>query len=110
MSPSFRRTHWPSFRSMAGKRIILRLPAQEIGDEGKTERLALLRMELGAGLVVAGDEGGHRPAVVDGRHHVLRVRRGEMVGMDEIGVKPRRDAVEERMRTLQVKRVPADLR
>src|SRR5690606_12523023 len=98
MSPSFRRTHWPSSRSMAGKRIISGLPAQEIGDEGKAERLALFRMELRAGLVAAGDEGGHRAAIVDGRDHVVGVFGGEVVGVHEIGVQRLGDAVEERVR------------
>src|SRR5690606_11989326 len=101
-----RRTHWPSFRSMAGKRIMSsvlllrgpsRLPAQEIGDQGEAESLALFRMELCRGHVVAFDEGCHRPTIIGGRDDVRGVFRCQMVRMDEIGVqpvRPGRNAVE----------------
>src|SRR3546814_14727685 len=95
MSPSLRRTHWPSFRSMAGKRIISsvlllrgpsRLPAQEIGNQGKAQRLALFRVELRPDHVVAPDKGRHRPAVTGGGDDVRGVFCRQMIRVDEIGV------------------------
>ena len=74
---------------MAGNRIIaLRVPAQEIGDQRQAERLALFRVELRAGEIVARHRRGDRAAIVgDGQHFVVALRL-EMIGMDEIGVQP----------------------
>ena len=46
-----------------GNRIMrrLRLPPQEIADQRQAERLALLRMELRAGDIAAGDRSGTGP-------------------------------------------------
>ena len=92
MSPCSRRTARPSFRSMAGNRIteLTRLghwptnaaighrpigrrsglPIQEIGDQRKPKFLALFRVELRAGHVVARDHGGDRPAIVGLGHQI----------------------------------------
>ena len=63
-----------------------RPPPQKVGDQGQTEGLALLRMELGAGHVVAADDGGQTLPVVDGGQQRLGGGGLEVIGVDEIGV------------------------
>ena len=48
-----------------------RLPPQEIRDQGQAERLALFRMELRSGNIVARDGGGDRAAIVGGGQHIV---------------------------------------
>src|SRR5262245_25052484 len=70
-------------------------------------------MKLTARHVVARNESGDRAAIVGGRNEGQRIVQSEMIGMDEIGVQPflsQGDAIEERMRTSRVERVPAHVR
>src|SRR5262249_36308240 len=126
MSPCSRRTQTPSLMSMAGNRINgaalqpvrrpaarSRFPVEEIGDQGKPKFLALFRVKLGAGVVLPGDEGGDRAAIVGIGHEVAAIRHREMVAMDEIGVQPtgaERDAREQRVIPMLVEGVPAHVR
>ncbi len=73
MSPCSKRTHWPSFRSMAGKRS--RLPLQKIRDQRQAEFLALLGVKLRADDIVAADDRGHGAAIVGFRHEIGALRR-----------------------------------
>src|SRR5207237_9306713 len=110
MSPCSSRTHCPSLRSMAGKRITRRpsrLPLQKIGDQLEPQALALLRMELGTDHGVAPHDSRDRTAVVGFGDEVGALGRLEMERVHEIGVQPRRpdrDAVEQRMRPPGVER------
>src|SRR6476469_3524630 len=100
MSPWRRRTHRASFRSIAGYRITRasvllagaepcsRAPVQEVGDEREAQPLALLGVELRAGDVVAGDEGGDRTAILRLGHDVLRALGRQGIAVHEIGVQP----------------------
>src|SRR5262245_54133397 len=129
MSPCSRRTHRPSLRSMAGKRITClptpacrssderrlssRFPLEEIGDHLEPEPLALLGMELGAGIAVARHHGGEGTAVVGLGHQIGAALRLEVVGVHEIGVQPfgsKPNAVQQRVRAAFVQRVPAHMR
>src|ERR1700722_12811367 len=115
MSPCWSRTHTPSLRSIAGKRIIVRLrrPLEEIGDEREAEALALLGVELGAEHGVARDDRGDGAAVVGLRDEVGAVGDLELIGMHEVGVQAAGaggDAVEQRMMAQLVERVPAHVR
>ena len=73
-------------RSIAGKTIIQRFPFQEAGQQGKAVSLALFRVELHAHDIVT-RHGGHQPAAVIG-HGGDRVPivRGEVIGVEEIGL------------------------
>src|SRR5215467_9073453 len=110
MSPCSSRTHTPSLRSIAGKRITrLRIPLEEISDQLEAEALALLRVKLRAHHGVATDDRGDRPAVIRLGHEVGALRDLEMVGMHEISVqalRPDGDAFEQRMPSPRVERVP----
>src|SRR6516165_4066835 len=127
MSPCSRRTQTPSLRSMAGNRIngvalqtvvrraapSSRFPVEEIGDQGKPKFLALFRVELGACIVLPGDEGGDRSAVIGIGDEIGAVGDREMIAVHEIGMQtPRteRDAGEQGMRLALVERVPAHMR
>ena len=59
---------------------------RKLADQGQAQRLALFRVELGAGLVAAGDGGGDRAAVIGRCDHVAGLLCAEMIGVDEIGV------------------------
>ena len=52
----------------------LRPPLQEVGDEPQAQRLALLRVELGARDVVDPDHRGHRSTVIGFGHQRLAIR------------------------------------
>src|SRR5262245_46147895 len=116
ISPLRRRTQWPSFKSMAGNRIIgrsLRLPLEEIGDHGEPELLALLGVELAAREIVLGDEGGDGAAIIGARDKRVRPLRHEVVGVHEIGVEPTLaggNAFKQRVLAAERKRVPAHMR
>src|SRR5262249_51128161 len=126
MSPCSRRTHTPSLRSIAGNRIkalafrhsygravdISRLPPEEICDQGKSQLLALFRMKLRAGIIIAPDQGRNRSAVVAIRHQVGCVLDLQVVAMDEICMqagRPQRNAVEERMWPAGFDRIPTHM-
>src|SRR5260370_37131776 len=126
MSPCSRRTHTPSFRSIAGNRIkalalrrsyggavdISRPPPEEICDQGKSQLLALFRMKLRTGIIIAPDQGRDRSTIVAIRHQIGRVLDLQVVTMDEICVqagRPQRNAVEEGMRPVDFKRIPTHL-
>src|ERR1700728_3969077 len=126
MSPSSRRTHTPSLRSMAGNRIKgahrvrraallgrLRFPVEEICDQRKPKFLALFRMELSAGIIVASHQGRDRSAIVRLGYEVGIVGGAQMVAVNEIGVqssRPQRNAGKELMGLAPVKRIPAYMR
>ena len=61
---------------------------QEIGDERKAQRLALLRMELRARDIVAAHHGGDGAAMIGGGNHIVSLIAGKMEGMHEIGMQP----------------------
>ena len=63
-----------------------RLPLQEIGDQPQAQPLALLRVELGAGHVVAADDRGDRAAVVGLGDEIGALGRLRWIGVHEIGV------------------------
>src|ERR1700712_3596044 len=96
MSPSFRRTHWPSFRSIAGKSIMMfrsvryakpsGLPAQEIGYQGKAEFLALLGVKLRTHHSVTSDECGHCATIIRRGDDIARVQGGQVIRVHEVGV------------------------
>src|SRR5260370_11343083 len=126
MSPCSRRTHTPSFRSIAGNRInalalrhssggavdMSRLPPEEICDQGKSQLLALFRMKLRTGIIAAPDQGRDRSTIVAIRHQIGRVLDLQVVTMDEIRVqagRPQRNAVEEGMRPVGFKRIPTHM-
>src|SRR5882762_424532 len=126
MSPCSRRTHTPSLRSIAGNRIktlalrhsyggavdTSRLPPEEICDQGKAQLLALFRMKLCAGIIIAPDQGRDRSTVVAIRHQVGRLLDLQVVTMDEICVqagRPQRNALKEGMRPVGFKRIPTHM-
>src|SRR5437660_11279069 len=116
MSPSRSRTHTPSLRSMAGKRIMggeassvlsredgrtLRIPSKEVGNDPQPKPLALFRMELRAHRGVVRDDGSYRAAVVGLRNEVALLRGAQMIGVHEISVqapRAKRYALRNRMR------------
>src|SRR5215475_5951981 len=127
MSPCSRRTHTPSFRSIAGNRIkdlapsslmlrrrdMSRPPPEEICDQGKPQPLALFWVKLRARVIVTPDQGGDGPTIVAIRHHVGRVLDPQVVTVDEIRVQaggPQRNAIEQGMRPLRLQRIPAHMR
>ena len=70
-------------------------------------------MELAAGHVVLGDEGGDRAAIIGARHERRQLVGNEVIGVHEISVEPAlagRDAVEQRVRARYAQRVPAHMR
>src|SRR5215467_12223011 len=89
-----------------------RLPPEEICDQGKSQLLALLWVKLRTGIIAAPDQGRDRSAIVAIRHQILRVLDLQVVTMDEIGVEagwPQRNAVEEGMRPVGFKCIPAHM-
>src|SRR5437868_11231471 len=69
-------------------------------------------MELAAHHIVAADESGDGAAIVGGRDKGRRITQGEMIGMDEIGMKAglaQSDAAEQSMRASAIQRVPAHM-
>src|SRR5690349_8866671 len=115
MSPCSRRTQLPSFRSIAGNKIIrnaalelrgpnygvqLRGPSQEVRDQREAELLAFLGMELRADDIVTPDHRGDRATIFGLRNDVALVLRVELIRMHEIGVqalRPERNAGKHRM-------------
>ena len=88
-----------------------RLPADEIFQQAKASRGALLGMELRTHHVVAPDKRGHCATILGRRNHIFGLARCKVIGMHEIGVQPvhaGRNAVEQRMRAVECQRVPAD--
>src|SRR5271167_1969002 len=63
-----------------------RLPVEEIRDQGKPKFLALFRVELGAGIILPGDEGGDRPAVVGIGDEIGAIGHREVVAVHEISM------------------------
>src|SRR5688572_29984618 len=63
MSPCFRRTHRPSFRSIAGMMSKSRTPAHEIGEELQAGGLAFFGVELDGKNVIPCHRAGKGPAV-----------------------------------------------
>src|SRR5262249_20535300 len=119
MSPCSRRTHAPSFRSMAGKRITIsadegsRLPFQEIGNQPQAQPLTLFRMELRADRGVASDDRSKPASIIDIGKDVLRLRSLQMKGVHEIGVQAigaERNIAKQRMRLARIERVPPHVR
>src|SRR5215467_10920026 len=127
MSPCSRRTQTPSLRSIAGNRIkalallhssgdaadISRFPPEEICDQGKSQLLALFRMKLRAGIVVAPNQGRDWSAIVASGHQIGGVLDLQVVTMDEIGMqagRPQRNAIKEGMRPMGFERIPAHMR
>src|SRR5205823_4076100 len=82
---------------------------EKISENPKTDRLALLRMELHAGHVVSRGSRGECLAVSAARNEALRFVHRRVVAVDEIHVWVRRQSGPERMGR-EVERVPADLR
>src|SRR6185436_5918826 len=66
-----------------GISLMSRNPLQETCQQGQSHVLALLGMKLYAEQVVAADDGGHRPAIIHRRDHVLRPLGHQVIGMDE---------------------------
>src|SRR5574343_1033343 len=72
ISPCLRRTQWPSLRSMAGIRIMagqekvvaLRLPVEEIAEQGQALVRAFFRVKLGCKNIVTGNRTGKAATVV----------------------------------------------
>src|SRR5947209_4372614 len=89
-----------------------RLPPQKIGNQRQTEPLALLGMELRAGIIVARDDCGDRAAVIGIRHKTISIR-VEVIRVHEIAMQsviPERNPIEQRMRFVRVQRIPAHVR
>src|SRR6202051_205124 len=127
MSPCCRRTARPSLRSMAGNRITVqglwlrgvvkamssRIPLQKVRDQRQTKLLAFLRMELRAENIVARHDRGDRAAVLGIGHKIGALRRIELIRVHEIGVPAlwaECQAVEHRVRSRHIERVPAHMR
>src|SRR5882762_3099342 len=113
MSPCFKRTQRPSFRSMAGKMITsesLNLPFEKTLQKGKADALTLLGMELRADDVVASDDGRDRSAVIRRRQNMRRTFRPDAIGVHEIHVRPVRHALQHRMRAKNAERIPTHMR
>src|SRR5262245_61483530 len=94
-------------------RLGSRLPVKKIGDDLKAETLTLLRMELGAGIAVARDDSGDRPAIIGVGHEVGAVARIEVIGVHEIGMQALRtqgNAGEQWMGLAFAQRVPTHMR
>src|SRR5271168_5664369 len=78
-----------------------RFPVEEIRDQGKPKFLALFRVELGARIVLPGNEGGDRPAIVGIGDEIGAIGDREVVAVHEIRMQParaERDAGEQGMR------------
>src|SRR5437899_3623786 len=89
---------------------VLWLPAQEVADQLEPGRLALLRMELRSGEIVAPDHGRDRSAILGGGEQGLGFAGLELEGVHEIGVIVRLQALQEGMRFELQQLVPAHVR
>src|SRR5262245_3053356 len=92
---------------------ISRLPPEEICDQGKSQFLALFRMKLRPGIIIAPDQGRDRSAIVAIGHQIGRVFDLQVVTMDEIGVQTgrlQRNAIKEGMRPMGFERIPTHMR
>src|SRR5262249_8779210 len=123
LSPCSSRTQTPSLMSMAGNKIngvalrsiragttASRRPVEEVRYQCRPKFLALFRVNRGAGIIVAGDEGGDGAAVIGRGHEIGAVADLEMVAVHEIGMQPvaaERDTGKQRMRLDLVEGVPA---
>src|SRR5512134_2711428 len=93
MSPCFRRTQRPSFKSIAGMmstRVLLGTarglgpPLHEVGEQAQAGGLAFFRVELHGKDVIACNRAGKGNAVLAGRHHHGGLRRRRVVAVHEI--------------------------
>src|SRR5688572_29151349 len=102
MSPCFRRTQRPSFRSIAGITSTSGAPAYEIGEELQAGGLAFFRVELDRENVIPGDRAGKGRAVHARGGAERPLARGGIVAVHEVkaaavgdafpeGVRPRLD-------------------
>src|SRR5690606_2484942 len=108
MRPCFRRTHLPSFRSMAGISCItillrcetgqaaLRLPAQEVLQQHQAVRRAFLGVELHRENVAARGGGGEPHTVIATARHLILRQLHYMVGVHKVEAAEIGDAVPER--------------
>lgn len=72
--------------------------------------MAFFRVKLGAQQVIAPNEGGDRPAIINCRQPVIRIFQGEMIAMDEIGMGTRPDPFKYRMNALRkIQIIPAHM-
>src|SRR5512145_362517 len=117
MSPCFRRTQRPSFRSIAGMMSTAgaRLgqsgtPAHEVGEELQAGGLAFLGMELDGKNIIPGDGTGKGRAVHRGRGGEDGISRRGIVTMDKVETCAVGDAGPEGVRTCLHHFVPADVR
>ncbi len=89
----------------------LRTPVEKVGDQLQAHGLALLRVELGSGQIVAADGGRCLAAVIDAGENVFRVGRGETVGMNEVNMGAYGDSLKDRMkRGDKLNIIPAHMR
>ena len=117
MSPCFRRTQWPSLRSIAGISSMAeagvetaavererrssrasRVPVQEVAVEGQAVVGALLGVELGRKNIIARQRAGKARAVLGFADAVARVRRPGVEAVHEIEVAAVGHARPERVR------------
>src|SRR5688500_10116758 len=84
MSPCFRRTQRPSFRSIAGITSTSGAPAHEVGQELQAGGLAFLGMELDGKNVIPGHRAGKGLAVHRGRGAQPGVARRRIVAVHEV--------------------------
>src|SRR6185295_16863447 len=116
MSPCFRRTQRPSFKSIAGMMSTSVLdgqsgtPAHEVGEELQAGGLAFLGMELDGKNIIPGYGAGKGRAVHAGRRDQRAVRGRGIVAVHEIEARAVRDALPHRVRPLLEHLVPAHVR
>src|SRR5512134_428422 len=110
MSPCFRRTQRPSFRSIAGITSTSGTPAHEVGEELQAGGLAFFRVELDRENVIPGDRAGKGRAVhASSRHHPGVAGRG-IVAVHEIEAARIGDALPQGMRLCLEDFVPSHVR
>src|SRR3546814_11455481 len=74
-------------------------PPQEIGGQPKPNVLALLRMKLGSGQIVAADHRRHRPAVIDCGQQMIGAARAQVKAVHEVDIGGLPEAGQQRMVT-----------
>src|SRR3546814_9703876 len=72
-------------------------PPQEIGEQPKPNGLALLRMKLGSGQIVAADHRRHRPAVIDCGQQMIGAARAQVKAVHEVDIGGLPEAGQQRM-------------
>src|SRR5512138_2622057 len=108
MSPCFRRTQRPSFRSIAGMMSTGVLethlwngsgsPVHEVGEESQAGGLAFFRMELDGKNIIPGHRAGKGRSVDTGGDDQRRVGRRRIIAVHEIEARAVRNALPERVR------------